>query len=388
MLSNRENTMKKLFNSGLVALLTTTPFFVNAEGLERFNIDPGFLFNEGSSASVGFASVNPSFGATSGSAALTLQSGLEVAPDFSALNLSVKSAITDKIDLGLFYTDSGNGVLIDWGTISGVGTEANVTIAADLKMPTLAALGKYKVTGNISFFGGLKRTTVENGSFAKVARNSNADPRVDQTAHWVLSETSEMGMVYGAGYEMPDIALRVSLMIEDDIDLSIPTTRGGGTIPAATGTSTASIGDAMTLHFQSGIAEDTLLFGNIRRSKWADNQVAVPVDAAFGGGTATLSTFKDGNSYTLGVGRKINDDLSLSISGFYDGGSGTAVSELAPTGATRSLSFGGKYAIADNADLSGGINYSMRGDSTTGTLGAILNDSTVMTIGASVAFRF
>ena len=141
--------MKKLFNSGLVALLTTTPFFVNAEGLERFNIDPGFLFNEGSSASVGFASVNPSFGATSGNAAITLQSGLEVAPDFSALNLSVKSSINDKIDLGLFYTDSGNGVLIDWGTISGVGTEANVTIAADLKMPTLAALGKYKVTDNI-----------------------------------------------------------------------------------------------------------------------------------------------------------------------------------------------------------------------------------------------
>jgi hypothetical protein len=85
---------------------------------------------------------------------------------------------------------------------------------------------------------------------------------------------------------------------------------------------------------------------------------------------------------------KLMTDLSLSISAFYDGGSGTAVSELAPTGATRSLSFGGKYAIADNADLSGGINYSMRGDATTGTLGAILNDSSVMTIGASVAFNF
>ena len=98
--------MKKLFNIGLVALLTTTPFFVNAEGLERFNIDPGFLFSEGSSASVGYVSVNPSFGATSGNAALTLQSGLEVAPDFSALNLSVKTSINEKIDFGVFYTDS------------------------------------------------------------------------------------------------------------------------------------------------------------------------------------------------------------------------------------------------------------------------------------------
>ena len=214
--------MRKLFNSGLVVLLTTTPFFVNAEGLERFNIDPGFLFSEGSAASVGFASVNPSFGATSGNAGITLQSGLEVAPDFSALNLSVKTSISEKIDFGLFYSDNGNGVLIDWGTISGAGTEANVTIAADLEIPTLAALGKYKVTDNISVFGGLKRSTVADGSFAKVARDSNGNNLVDQTAHWVLSKTSEMGMVYGAGYEMPEIALRVSLMIEDDIDLSIP----------------------------------------------------------------------------------------------------------------------------------------------------------------------
>ena len=65
-------------------------------------------------------------------------------------------------------------------------------------------------------------------------------------------------MIFGAAYEMPEIALRVSLMIEDDIDLEIPTTVGAGFAPAA-GNSIASIGDAMTLNFQSGIAEGTLL---------------------------------------------------------------------------------------------------------------------------------
>ena len=114
----------------------------------------------------------------------------------------------------------------------------------------------------------------------------------------------------------------------------------------------------------------------------------VPLSAAAGGGSAALSTFEDGISYSLGVGRKINDELSLSLSAFYDGGDGNDTSELSPTGANRSISFGGKYAIAENADLSGGINYSMRGDSTTKNLGAVLNDSSVMTIGASVAFKF
>ena len=111
-----------------------------------------------------------------------------------------------------------------------------------------------------------------------------------------------MGMVYGAAYEMPEIALRVSLTIEDDIDLEIATLPLKLLFPPS-GTSNASIGDAMTLHFQSGIAEDTLLFGSIRRSNWEDNQVSVPLSAiaqAASGGDAThaeLSTFEDGTSY-------------------------------------------------------------------------------------------
>ena len=181
---------------------------------------------------------------------------------------------------------------------------------------------------------------------------------------------------------MPEIALRVVLTIEDDIDLAIPATSKGGA--ASTGTATASIGDAMSLNFQTGIAEDTLLFGNIRRSSWKDNQVKVPTPA----GLAQVSSFSDGDSYSLGIGRKISDDLSVSISGFYDGSSGGAVSELAPTGATRTLSVGGKYAIADNADLSLGGSYSKRGDVLTGTYKASLTDSEVISLGAKLAFSF
>ena len=134
--------------------LMAAPLSANAEGLERFNIDPGFLFGDGNTASASFARVSPSIGATSGTALLNLESGLDVAPSFSAVNLSVKTSINDKIDLGLFYTDSGNGVLIDWGTISGLGTSANVTIGADLKMPTLAALGKYNINDIFQFLVG------------------------------------------------------------------------------------------------------------------------------------------------------------------------------------------------------------------------------------------
>ena len=377
--------MKKIIYTGLAALLGSTPFVVIAEGLERINVDPSFMFTEGNSAEISFANISPSFPAVKGTgSAFTFQSGLDVATSFSALSGSVKTDLGDNIALGLFYTSQGNGVGIDYGTI---GSEANVTIKADLEMPTLAAIGKYQINDNISVFLGAKQSTVKKGATLKLgsdtsAISGNGNPLPDVTSHWELDKKAAIGAIYGAAYEMPEIALRVTLTIEDDIDLKIPATAKGGA--AATGTATASIGDAMSLNFQTGIAEDTLLFGNIRRSSWADNQVKVPTAA----GLAQVSSFSDGDSYSLGIGRKINDDLSVSMSGFYDGSSGGAVSELAPTGATRTLSLGGKYAISDNADLSIGGSYSKRGDVLTGTYKASLTDSKVISLGAKVAFSF
>ena len=374
--------MKKLFNTCLVACLSSSPFLANAEGLERVNIDPSFMFTEGSTAEIGFGNVSPSLPAVKGTgSAFTFQSGLDVATSFSVLTGSIKTEMGDNFDLGLFYTTQGNGVGLDYGTITGL--EGNITIKADLEMPTLAAIGKYQINDAMSVFVGAKQTTVKSGATLKLGMDSNSNLNPDVTSHWELSKKSGIGAIYGAAYEMPEIALRVILTVEDDIDLNIAATAKGGL--ADTGTATASVGDAISLNFQTGIAEDTLLFGNIRRSSWADNQVKVPVLVA---GLTQVSSFSDGDSYSLGIGRKINDDLSVSISGFYDGSSGGAISELAPTGATRTLSLGGKYAIADNADLSIGGSYSQRGDALTANYKASLTDSTVISLGAKLAFSF
>ena len=374
--------MKNIIYTGLSALLCSAPFLANAEGLERINVDPSFLFTEGSSAEIGFATVDPSLPAVKGTgSAFTFQSGLDVGRSFSALTGSVKTEMGDNFDLGLFYTNQGNGVGLDYGTITGA--EGNITIKADLEMPTLAAIGKYQINDAMSVFIGAKQTTVNAGATLKLGSDSNNNVNPDVTSHWELSKKTGIGAIYGAAYEMPEIALRVVLTVEDDIDLKIPATAKGGL--AATGTATASIGDAMSLNFQTGIAEDTLLFGNIRRSNWKDNQVKVPFLVV---GLQQISSFSDGDSYSLGLGRKISDDLSVSISGFYDGSSGGAISELAPTGATRTLSLGGKYAISDNADPSFGGSYSQRGDALTANYKASLTDSKVISLGAKVGFRF
>ena len=71
----------------------------------------------------------------------------------------------DNFDLGLFYTTQGNGVGLDYGTITGL--EGNITIKADLEMPTLAAIGKYQINDAMSVFIGAKQTTVKSGATLK-----------------------------------------------------------------------------------------------------------------------------------------------------------------------------------------------------------------------------
>lgn len=110
----------------------------------------------------------------------------------------------------------------------------------------------------------------------------------------------------GAAYERKDIALRVSLTYESRIDYDLPTSAvaGGGVL----GTTSAASPAAFTLDFQTGVAPNVLIFGNIRRALWSDANIVLP--AALGG--TQLSNFSDTTNYTLGVGYQIDDNWSVS----------------------------------------------------------------------------
>jgi hypothetical protein len=364
---------------GLGATLTL------AEGLERANLDTSFMFSEGTVAEFGMGRVTPSLPATRAAFGLDSDS---VAKSFTVSTFSTKMDIGDSISAGIWYTNNGNGVSLDYGTLTSPLGHTG-TIAADLNMPSLATLVTYDLNDNFSLIGGFKRVTVPGGASVKTFNDTDGDGLVpgggnfpDATSTWTLSDTSAAGTVYGLSYARADIALRVTMLIEEAIGLSIDTTGTGGV--AASGTSTASIGDAVSFAFQTGIAANTLLYGNYRTSKWKDNQVSVPTV----GGLAQLSDFDDGDSWSLGVARRINDSLALSVSYFSDPGDGNDASELSPTGGNRAITAGAKVGIMDNADLTLGATWSQRGDATTASLGAELNKSVVTTLGAKLSYKF
>ena len=141
----------------LVLPLVTTallPTMIWAAGLERVNLDPNFMYQPGTYAEFSYGSVNPSVptGAIAVAGGISLDN---VAGSFTVSNLAVKTEIGDKIDVGLWNTSNGNGVSIDWAPLG---------VKAELTMPTMVALVRYRLTDAVSIIGGLKRVSIDDGA--------------------------------------------------------------------------------------------------------------------------------------------------------------------------------------------------------------------------------
>ena len=371
---DKMHLVKRLAIPILAALLL--PSTVLSEGLERANIDTSFMYEDGAYGEIAFGQVNPSIPATLNNTGTKLSN---VAKSFNVNTVAAKMPLGDSFEIGLWRTNNGNGVSLDWAPL---GVSAEFTIASTV------GLVRYKFSDNLSLIGGLKRIQSESGA----TFSSPLSAAITASNYSVGSANTTVG-VYGAAYEQPEIGLRIELLAESAGTMSIPVaysnTTAGGT-NNYNGVGELGLGDALTLKFQSGIAPDTLLFGSVRNSKWKNNQVKVPV---LGGSTASveISTFKDGQSYTLGLGRKFGNSLSGTLSAFFDPDSDCGdVSALAPTCENKAVSVGAKISLSGNADLNLGTTWSQRGDATVrpASINATTSKNVVTSFGAKISYKF
>ena len=127
-----------------------------------------------------------------------------------------------------------------------------------------------------------------------------------------------------------------------------------------------------TLNFQSGIAEDTLIYGAIHQGKWGTAQIVVPenpngINPATGAADSTVSaigsSFDDKIHYTIGVGRKISDDLALSVSYATEDGGGSETSDpFTFRNGYETYSISARYTASENLTVSAGYTYTVAGD--------------------------
>lgn len=339
-----------------------------AGGFESNALSTSFLYEEVGENN-GFASV--SYGSRSYDITGTVYAPTGSAvKDQNSSNMSFKYEVTDSLAVGFSNYNQGS-IQLDYSGAGSAGAAALPVV--DLTIDARVLMAKYSLNDNFNFMAGVKQTVVK-----------DATANIFQSGGLPLSTItggSEIGYVYGAAYTNDEIAMRVELTVETSTDFSLATANAG----AGNGTTTGSTPDYLNLYVQSGIAKDTLMYGSVRTANWAENQLYVHPH----GGNAT-SSFTDSETYSLGLGRKISDEFSASVTlSGEPAGSSFSTTPLTITNGYMGITLGGKYTNG-NISVSGGYNYTQVGDVqlTSGLGVGQFKDNTITGFGMRVGFQF
>ena len=359
--------MKNLVKFTLAGMLLGSPAI--SGGWEASRLDTSMMYNDGGYAEVGTSSISYSINGTT-------QAAVEhkMANDQTRTALGFKQQFGD-FDVGLSRYMSGAIQLDGQATaaqaagcspLTLVVAPCSVVPSADVEATSLALMARYRINDNMSVLGGLNRYSV-------------SDANVTTLSGYYVVSGDEMAPVAGAAYENKEIALRVELLVQVETDMALT---AASSVAAAVPTTAASgatmvIPQTITLNFQSGIAEDTLLFGSVHQADWDTAQIAIPENTAGinpAGGTLTVddvgSDFSSRTAYSIGVGRKINE--TLSVLGSYsteDGGGATSNDPFTLTDGSQTIGVGARYT-QDNMTITGGYSYTKVGDVTVTHLAA------------------
>jgi long-chain fatty acid transport protein len=319
----------------------------HAGGVDRSGQDIGFIFEKGGYAALSYGSVKPTVQAVPNAYG-------DIANDYTTTSLAFKMDVTDKLSLGLIMDQPYGANILYPVFLDG---------SAVLNTTAMTALARYKLNDAVSLHGGISYTAID-GAY----NPGGPAPLV------TINRATDTGYVLGAAWEKPEIAARVAL-----------TYFSGGELVDASSNSSFDAPQAVNLDFQTGIAANTLVLGSVRWVDWSNAVITVDGIDVY---TPTSSSV----TYSLGVGRKFNDNWSGAVTVGYEAAQGGEASILAPTDGNRSIGLGVSYTM-DNIKISGGVRFVQLGDASTGDqLPSFLTntwaDNTATAVGVKIAYTF
>lgn len=358
------------------AVMVSLAGAVQAGGLDRSGQPMGILFEPGNYVELSYGQVNPSVDGTDTAAIGGAETG-DLARDYSLPGLALKYQLNDSLSAALIY-DHAYGVDVRYdpaGSVAYGGTRARVTSEG------LTTLLRYKFDDRWSVHGGLRVSRASAGvTLAGAAYGPFSGYSVD------LGGDIGTGYVIGGAFEIPDIALRVALTYFSKVSHDFDTVEN--ITPTLTTETTVDTPQAVNLDLQTGVAEDTLLFGAIRWVDWSDLIVSpAAFNTATGG--ASLTGLKDTTTYTLGLRRKFSDSWAGSVFVTHEPKTGPEISPLAPTDGYTGMGIGAVYT-RDNMRISMGARYLKLGNASVGTAPASMEirDNSSLSLGLRVGYRF
>lgn len=341
---------------------------VMAGGIERNPQSMAILFQQGNYLELGATLGRPR---VSGTNALLAPGGTgNVARRFVNGSLAFKGDINEQLSYAIILDQPfGADSLYPAGSLlSGLSGKVDNTM--------LTGVLRYQFGNGFSVHGGIRSSWTSGAASLPAAIGA-----------YTLSTNTDQawGYLLGVAYEMPEIAMRVALTYNSSIKHSFTATETlGGAAVAPQNRFTTKLPESVNLEFQTGIAEDTLLFGSVRWVKWRDFVIPAPGNPAL----ASLVAYqKNSMTYTLGVGRRFNENWSGSVSISHDTGNGNPTTNLGPIGKRTSLGLGASYTV-DNVTISGGVQYTRLGSATTANIGSQFGSNSAIGAGIRVGFRF
>lgn len=353
------------------AAVLTAATAANAGGFERSGLPVGFMFESGNYVELSFGRVMPRVkGAAGGGLAPTGDVGVS----YTSVGVAAKADLGDKFSLGVSL-DPTFGADISYPSPSpGPGPYPIRGTNAELNGDTLAVIGRYKINEGFSVHAGLRyvgvggNVGVFNGGAPVYAASFETD--------------RDIGYLVGAAYEKPEIALRVALTYQSETNHTLPTTVFGGPVPPALYPQ-VELPKSLTLDFQSGVAKDTLVFGSIRWADWTSTELNAP-GYPF---NPLVGYDHDTITYSLGVGRRFNENWAGSIAFGYEEPKGGIAMNLSPTDGYTSVQLGVAYT-KDNMRISGGVRYVDIGDARALGGASSFTGNHAIAVGVKVGYSF
>lgn len=346
-----------------------------AGGIERSPQSVGLLFEPGKVVQLGFGSVSPSLSGTVGGGAVG--SG-DMAPSYTSLSLGAKMDINDRIDIAVIY-DQSLGADVDY-----TGADAAYPLLgtqAGLDGSDVTALLRYRVGERVSVYGGFRVQKID------ATLTGLPFPAQPTTYSLAVGRTKEFGYVIGAAYEIPEIALRVAATYNSAIDHEFEATETVNGVVVGTSPFTTTIPQSVNLEFQSGIAENTLLFGSIRWQDWSEFDITPAFYSASTGGRSLIDYQSDYTTYTIGVGRRFNETWSGAVTFAHEPATGDIQGNLAPRDGFTSLGVAATYR-REGTEITAGVRYIRLGDATTQIVNARFEDNDALAVGLRLTQRF
>ncbi len=351
--------MKRLVTTSLAAMIAAGTAV--AGGLERSSQSMSILFEEGR-----YLEFGATFGSPSTSGVLGGTPSGNMTETFLNFGGAYKADLSDTLSYAIIYDQPyGANVFYPLGTGYAF-TGSN----AEFNSHQLTGVLKHDMGKGLSIYGGLRAQTIE------------ATAEIAFAGYTVVGDRDlSFGYLAGVAYEKPEIALRVALTYFSKIDHALDTVENG-VAPSVTDIETPQ---TLNLEFQSGVAENTLVFGSVKWVEWTAFDIS-PVQYVAGFGAPLVEFRDDRVTYTLGVGRKLNETWSVLGSISHENTTGSVTGNLGPTDGFTSVGLGAIYT-KDNMKVTGGVRYVDLGNANT-TAGATFRGNSALGLGVKVGFTF